>query len=118
MKRKVKMKKKRKRKRKEKMKKKTKEKPKKKKERKRKRKEKKEKGKRKRKKKKKKEIQILEIHHYVELFKSQTIKAEQHLVVIFTMFCSLFQIVISFFERINMHLKENFLRNGKKLIQI
>ena len=44
---------------------------------------------------------------------AQLIKAEQHPVVIFTMFCSLFQIVISFFERINMHLKENFLRNAK-----
>ena len=41
------------------------------------------------------------------------VKAEQHPVVIFTMFCSLFQIVISFFERINMHLKGNFLRNAK-----
>ena len=40
-------------------------------------------------------------------------KAEQHPVVIFTMFCSLFQIVISFFERIDMHPKENFLRNAK-----
>ena len=42
-----------------------------------------------------------------------TLKAEQHPVVIFTMFCSLFQIVISFFERIDMHSKENFLRNAK-----
>ena len=41
------------------------------------------------------------------------LKAEQHPLVIFTMFCSLFQIVISFFERINMHPKENFLRNAK-----
>ena len=41
------------------------------------------------------------------------LKAEQHPVVIFTMFCSLFQIVISFFERIDMHPKENFLRNAK-----
>ena len=40
-------------------------------------------------------------------------KAVQHPVVIFTMFCSLFQIVISFFERIDMHPKENFLRNAK-----
>ena len=39
--------------------------------------------------------------------------AEQHPVVIFAMFCSLFQIVVSFFERINMHLKENFLSNAK-----
>ena len=29
------------------------------------------------------------------------------------MFCSLFQIVISFFERISMHLKGKFLRNAK-----
>ena len=41
------------------------------------------------------------------------LKAEQHPVVIFTMFCSLFQIVISFFDWIDMHLKENFLRNTK-----
>ena len=41
------------------------------------------------------------------------VKAEQHPVVIFAMFCSLFQIVVSFFEIINMHLKENFLRNAK-----
>ena len=40
-------------------------------------------------------------------------KAEQHPVVIFTMFCSLFQIAISFFEGINMHLKEHFLRTAK-----
>ena len=43
----------------------------------------------------------------------QVLKAEQHPVVIFTMFCSLFQIVISFVERIDMHPKENFLRNAK-----
>ena len=40
-------------------------------------------------------------------------KVEQHPVVIFAMFCSLFQIVVSFFERINMHLKEYFLRIAK-----
>ena len=50
-------------------------------------------------------------HHFIMI--SCSLKAEQHPVVIFTMFCSLFQIVISFFERIDMHPKENFLRNAK-----
>ena len=44
------------------------------------------------------------------LSNTRPLKAEQHPVVICAMFCSLFQIVVSFFERINMHLKENFLR--------
>ena len=47
------------------------------------------------------------------MFASSLLKAEQHPVVIFAMFCSLFQILISSFERINMHLKGNFLRNAK-----
>ena len=47
------------------------------------------------------------------LLVDQVLKAEQHPVVIFTMFCSLFQIAISFFEGINMHLKEHFLRTAK-----
>ena len=53
--------------------------------------------------------------HLFFFFDSQfcIFKAEQHPVVIFAMFCSLFQIVVSFFERINMQLKENFLSNAK-----
>ena len=47
------------------------------------------------------------------LLVDQVLKAEQHPVVIFTMLCSLFQIAISFFEGINMHLKEHFLRTAK-----